>query len=418
MHSHSQFKPSIRQDVLASLVVFLIAMPLSLGIALASGAPAMSALVAAIVGGVIVGVLSGAPLVVTGPAAGLSAMILQYVQTYGLAALFQITVMAGAIQVILAAVRSARLIQKLPKTVVEGVLSAIGAVIVIGQLFIIMGQSIPGNPIKNILALPEAIAAVLDTSTSLIPLHALAIGLLTIAIIQSWKKFATKLAWIPAALPGVLVATLASFMFEIPRMELSPIGPYLSDAISQTSSAAFWSSMTEYLVPALGLAIVASAESLLTARSIDVLLAKRHMPIQTHIDRELLAQGVGNVVSGALGGLPMTGVMVRSAANLDAGATSRWSAVLHSVWIALFVLAAPEVLNTIPLAALAAVLILTGVKLINFSHMTQAVKEHPAKAWIWPATACAVIGTDLLKGLGIGLTAAIVQHLLTGKKQN
>jgi MFS superfamily sulfate permease-like transporter len=376
----------------------------------------MSALVAAIIGGIVVGTLSGAPLVVTGPAAGLSAMILQYVQTYGLSALFQITVLAGAIQIVLAAARSARLIQKLPKSVVEGVLSAIGAVIVLGQLYIIMGQKIPGNPIKNIIGFPAAVATLFDTSTSLVPLHALAVGLLTIVTIQGWRKFATKLAWIPAALPGVLVATTVSFLFDIPRMSLSPIGPYLANAVSQSTVASFWTSILQYAVPAFGLAIVASAESLLTARSIDVLAAKRHMNLDMHIDRELLAQGLGNMVSGALGGLPMTGVMVRSAANLDAGATSRWSAVLHSVWIALFVMSAPEILNTIPLAALAAVLILTGVKLINLSHMTQAVKEHPAKAWVWPATACAVIGTDLLKGLGIGLAAAVIQHLLSGKK--
>lgn len=415
MHTKRPFQRSFRQDLLASLVVFLIALPLSLGIALASGAPPVTALVTAIVGGVVAGLLSGAPLVVSGPAAGLSAMVLQYIQTYGLSTFFQITVFAGLIQTLLAALRCARVIQRLPKAVVEGVLSAIGAVIVIGQLYIIMGQSIPGNPIKNLVGLPQATSKIFAISSNSVPLFALAIGLLTIGTIQAWKKYAGRLAWIPAALPGVFIATIVSFLVDIPRMSISPIGAYLQETVGNSMQISFWITMVQYMIPALGLAIVASAESLLTARSIDVLTSKRHMNIETNIDRELMAQGIGNVLVGTLGGLPMTGVMVRSAANLDAGATSRWSTILHGIWIALFVFFAPQILSAIPLAALAAVLILTGIKLINFSHMVQAVKEHPARAWIWPATTLAVIGTDLLKGLCIGLAVSVILGFVARK---
>lgn len=416
MQSQTTLNHTFRKDLMASLVVFLIAVPLSLGIALASGAPPMSALVAAIVGGILVGAVSGAPLVVTGPAAGLSAMALQYIQNFGLPTFFQITVMAGIIQMLLALVKSARLIQKIPKSVVEGVLSAIGFIIAVGQLHILLGQKIPGSPVKNILEIPGAIARVFAFQENPVPLQALIVGGVTIATVLLWKRFATKLAWLPGALPAVILGTLVSFAFTVPLMELSPMGEYLQSAFAHSITAEFWTTMLPYFVPAFGLALVASAESLLTARSLDVLASKRHAHPECNVDRELMAQGMGNMVSAALGGLPVTGVMVRSAANLDAGAVTRHSTMLHGFWVGLFVMCAPQVLAKIPLAALAAILMLTGFKLINLKHMIQGVKAHPATGWIWPATACAVVATDLLKGLGIGLVLALIVHLIPKEK--
>lgn len=404
-HKAKTFKTSFPADIFASLVVFLIAVPLSLGIALASGMPAVSAIVSAVVGGIVVGMISGAPLVVTGPAAGLSAMILQLAQSYGTAGVFKIAILAGVIQILLSIAQSARLILRMPKTVVEGVLTAIGTVIVLGQFHILMGQKIPGGALVNIARLPSAVENLTAVGPNPVSPVAFGIGLLTLAVLLSWKKIAAKLAWLPAALPAVIIATLAALSFAVPRMTLDPILPHVQGTLAQVFSGAYWSDLMMLIGPAFGLAIVASAESLLTARSLDVLMSKRHIPIKMKINVELMAQGVGNVIAGVLGGIPVTGVMVRSAANLDAGATSRRSSIMHGVWILLFVLAAPQILAKIPLAALAAVLIVTGIKLISLPHMIHAVRENPREAWVWPATAVAIISTDLLKGLGIGIGA-------------
>ena len=403
---------SVRQDILASLVVFLVALPLSLGIALASGAPPVAALAAAIIGGIVVGAISGAPLVVTGPAAGLSAIVLGYVQTYGLEKLFQITVLAGIIQVVFAGMRTARFIQKLPKTVVEGVLSAIGLIIVLGQIHIIMGQKIPGGPVTNILGMSAAFSAMLAGPGK----FALLVGVASLMVIVSWKHVSKKFAWLPAALPGVLIGTLASISFTIPRISVGPLGAHITDALNNTLNYSFWSGMISLLMPALGLAIVASAESLLTARSVDVLASKKHLKMPLDVNRELFAQGVGNFVSGIFGGLPLSGVMVRSAANIEAGASSRKSTIMHGVWIAGFVILVPQVLSVIPLAALAAVLIFTGIKLLNISHMIEAFRSNAKEAWIWPATLVAVVSTDLLKGLFIGIALALANQWVLSRK--
>lgn len=396
-------------DVLASLVVFFIAIPLSLGIALASGTPPVAAIVAAIVGGIVVGLISGSPLVVTGPAAGLSAMILQFVQSYGVGRLFQITVLAGIIQLCLAAARSGQLIQKVPKTVLEGVLSAIGLIIIIGQLHILLGQKIPGGPVLNILQLPLAISGLFDRTMNSEMIAALASGSFTLLILLSWKKMAGRFEWIPAALPAVVVTTLLSSQFNMPRLAISPIGSYVGESFSQALTPHFWNSMLYFFQPALALAVVASAESLLTIKSINILAAKRHITTKLELNRELMAQGVGNIVSGFLGGLPLSGVMIRSAANLDAGARSRLATIFHSIWIAGFILLAPNLLQQVPLSALSAILIVTGVKLLNLPHMLQAVTSNPKDTWIWPATAIAIVGTDLLTGLAVGLGFALIQ---------
>lgn len=398
-----------QQDILASLVVFLIALPLSLGIGLASGSPPIAAIVSAIIGGIVVGAIAGAPLVVTGPAAGLAAMILHFVQTYGFQKLLLITIIAGAIQIAFASVGLARLIQRIPKLVIEGVLSAIGFMILLGQLHIILGQKIPGSPVKNILQLPASFSAALPTSSGFtVGTYALFVGVLTIGVILAWPKVAGKFKWIPAALPAVLVATLCSLLFVIPRIQVDPLAGYVVSSLQALMQTEFWSGFVSILPAALTLAIVASAESLLTAKSIDVLSQKRGLGLSTNVDRELFAQGAGNLIAGLFGGIPMTGVMVRSAANLEAGAKSRAATIMHGVWIGVFVLFAPGILATMPLSALAAVLIVTGFRLMNIPHMISSLKENWTVGWVWPATAFAVVSTDLLKGLAIGIVLSVV----------
>jgi MFS superfamily sulfate permease-like transporter len=408
-HDQKQTKPIVG-DLLASFVVFIIAVPLSLGIAMASGTPASSAIVSIIIGGIVVGLLSGAPLVVSGPAAGLSALALQFVTDYGLSNLLVITALAGLMQVMMAIVRLGRGIQLIPKTVLEGVLSAIGVVIVLGQLHVLAGHNIPGGVTKNIIALPATYGSAIFSpgSTAFV---ALAIGLLAIGIQMLWKRFARgPFKIIPPALPAVVIATLCSLNYEIPRIILQEMGSYTKDSLN-TVVGIFASNGWLMLVgPAFGLALVASAESLLTAKAIDVMAVKHHIKSKLNIDRELFAQGVGNFLSGIFGGLPITGVMVRSAANIESGAKTRSATIMHATWVGAFILFLPQVVASLPSAALASVLILTGIKLINFKHMLQAVKTNPREAYLWPLTAVAIMGTDLLKGLTAGLIVATLDY--------
>ena len=200
-HSH-EFKKSIRSDIFASLVVFLVAVPLSLGIALASGMPAVSAIVAGIVGGIVVGLIAGAPLVVTGPAAGLSAMVLQFAHDYGVEAVYKIVVLAGACQLILSVLRTAKLILRIPKTVVEGVLTAIGAVILSGQLHVIMGQKIPGGAVKNFSEAPSVLFREIGVAGPALPIAPLAIGVISLLVILNWKRLVPALGWFTLSSAG------------------------------------------------------------------------------------------------------------------------------------------------------------------------------------------------------------------------
>lgn len=390
------------RDWMSSFVVFIVALPLSLGIAIASGAPPAAGLVTAVIGGILVGALSGAPLVVTGPAAGLTAIVLQMVQTHGLEGVALITVFAGLFQALFGIVRAGKLIAMIPKVVLEGVLSSIGLIITISQLHTFMGRSKSKSPTQSFLALPESFTEMMVEAEWGIP-AVLLVGFLALGIQLAWTRLFPALKLIPASLPAVVIGTLASLAADMPRVEIAPILPEIKEGFHTFLNSHFFQSFQTYALPALGLTIVASAETLLTARAADVLLSKRKDYKPSSPNRELMAQGIGNLVSGIVGGLPMTGVMVRTAANIDAGGQTRWSTMLHGLWIALFVGFLPFVLAKIPLTALAAVLIIIGTKLINLPHLIHTLKHDRVEGLLWVATIAAVFFTDLLKGLGIAV---------------
>lgn len=397
------------QDWLASLVVFIVAVPLSLGIALASGASPGAGLIAGVVGGIVAGLFAGAPLSVTGPAAGLTAIVFQLVQEYGIQGLAIITVLAGALQLVMGVAKTGKFFTWIPTLVLEGVLSAIGIIIVLGQLHVLMGASIPKSPTLSLLGLPESLGGVLGGSLfGLTPVFIC--GVFGILFQLLWnKKAPAQINWMPAALPAVVILTLFSLPWEMPRVELAPFGEVLEQSTTWFFSGDWLVEVSKYFIPAVGLAIVASAESLLTARAIDILISSRPGFKPANLNRELIAQGGANLVSGMIGGLPMTGVMVRSAANVNSGGQTRWATILHGIWIAAFVLLAPGLLKKIPLSVLAAILILTGAKLINLKHFIHAFREQPVNGWVWLGTSLAVFATDLLKGLiiGVGIDLAV-----------
>lgn len=382
---------TFKQDIVSSLVVFVVALPLSLGIAIASGVPPQMAIVSAILGGIVAGAFTGAPLTVTGPAAGLSALILQIVQEYGLQSLALITVGAGLFQIFFGIIRSGKWFDRFPETIIQGMLSAIGLAIILGQLHILAGKTIPGNPLQSAMGL---LATLMSPNVI-----ALMIGLISILAMISWTKIVPqKLSWIPAALPVVIVATLITIGFEIPRVEISPILSHAKESFFAWSSFSMTAVSYSMALAALGVAVVASAESLLTAKAGDQLVNDPKHP-KSKLNHELCAQGVANLFSGVLGGMPMTSVIVRTAANINAGAKTRWSTILHGVWITIFVVLLPSTLELIPLTVLAAVLIMTGIKLLSIPYWKKLFQEARLGFFYGSSTIVLILGTDLLKGL-------------------
>lgn len=381
----------LASDLPASLVVFLVAVPLSLGIALASGAPLMAGLIAAIIGGVVVGLLSGAPLQVSGPAAGLTVIVYGFVQQFGWGLTCAITVGAGILQILMGAVGIAPLALGMSPAVIHGMLAAIGILIALSQVYVVFGGEPAGKGLKALTHLPEA-ASHLDPTTTML-------GILTIAILALWPLIKSpKVRAFPAALAGVLAATVVSLVFrmDVPRVEL---GGSLLNNISLPALPT--ENVGAVIGAVLTLAFVASAESLLSAVATD----KLHTGPRCNLNKELIAQGTGNTVSGLLGGLPITGVIVRSTANITSGARTRMSAVMHGVWVLLFVTALPFVITKVPLAALAGLLVFTGFKLVDKKHIIHL--RHHGELPIYLITVVAIVGTNLLMGLGIGFAVSL-----------
>ena len=382
-----------RQDVLASFVVFLIAIPLSLGIALASGAPIMAGLIAGIVGGLVAGLVGGAPLQVTGPAAGLTAIVFGLVEQFGDWRLVAAAVVAGGlIQIGLGASRIARQCLAVSPAVVHGMLAGIGITIALAQLHVVLGGAPESHALKNVIALP---AQILD-------LHAPAafLGLATIALLLAWQWVPRPLSAVPASLVAVITATGASVVLglDVERIDLQGgFGGGLQWAA--WPGAEHWVAV---LVSGVTIAAVASVESLLCAVATD----KLHGGPRANLDRELIGQGLANTVSGALGGLPVTGVIVRSSANIHAGAQTQLSAILHSVWILLFVLFLGFGIEMIPLCVLAGLLVHVGIRLVDAHHIRRLVTF--GEAIVYFVTVAGVVALGLLPGIALGLALAIV----------
>jgi MFS superfamily sulfate permease-like transporter len=282
-----------------------------------------------------------------------------------------------------------------------------------------MGQKIPGNTIRNIQLLPDSITAALnDPTSSLIVSAPLVFGLIALFCQLYWKKMSKNLGWIPAALPATIIASLLAINYDMPRVVLAPIVPHVTATFETLTASLTLDQWSPIFWAAIGLAVVASAESLLTARAIDVLVKTKHGHTKTDLEKELKAQGAGNLLSGLLGGMPLTGVMVRSAANFDSGAQTRNATIFHGILVALSVFVFPFVMEKIPLAVLASILVLTGWKLLNVSSMIAALKYRIRDTYLWPLTAAAILSTDLLKGFCFGIVVWLIDDLIIRKGQN
>jgi len=379
----------LRHDLPASLVVFLIAIPLSLGIAAASGAPLIAGLVAAVVGGVVAGALGGSPLQVSGPAAGLTVVVAGLVAQYGWAATAGITCAAGLLQVLLGVTKIGRLALSLSPAVVHGMLAGIGVTIAVQQLHVVLGGQAQSSLIANLAGLPEQLWA--HHAASVL------VGVLTVVILLTWPRL-PKLKMIPAPLVAVVTVTglAAVFMVDVTRVDLpdNPLQELILPALPQGGAL-------DIATAVLTVALVASVESLLSAVAVD----KLHAGKRSNLDRELIGQGAANAVSGALGGMPVTGVIVRSSTNVAAGARTRASAIMHGLWIAVFVLAAGAMLELIPMAALAGVLLVTGLRLVQLAHIRTLRRHDELLVYVVTAAGVAVLG--LAEGVLAGLVLAL-----------
>jgi len=406
---------TFKHDFLASIVVFLVALPLCMGIALASGVPAEKAaavgIITGIIGGLVVGLVAGCPLQVSGPAAGLAVIVGQLIAEHGFATLGLIVMVAGAVQFLAGVLRLGQWFRAVSPAVIQGMLAGIGVLIFAGQFHVMVDDTPPGTGIKfggviNLYTIPEAIWKGVTES---VHQEAAAIGILTILSIVGWASFAPKkLKFFPAPLFGVLVATAVAGVFQL-NMKYITVPDNLMDAVA-LPAAADWQRLLNWTIflEGLALAFVASAESLLTATAADTL--QKHAP-RTKYDRELAAQGVGNMLCGFLGALPMTGVIVRTTANVQAGARTRVSTILHGVWLLIFAVLFPQVLRLIPVASLAAILVYTGWKLMNPKAVRELWKVGKGEVTVYAATLATVVVVDLLTGIIVGIGLAVAQLL-------
>lgn len=538
----SWWRDRLTSDLPASFVVFLVALPLSMGIAIASGAPVTAGLVSGVVGGIVTGLLAGAPLQVSGPAAGLSVIIYQCILEYGIEELGIVVLLAGGMQVLGGALRLGQWFRAVSPAVIQGMLAGIGVLIFASQFHVMVDDKPKQSGLANLLTIPESVAKAVPQpapeggekiersvrtrllkSTGLLHLkqveigeqvhHALTgiagplaaktpeedetttatpevltpdetapliaaqeaviseleqlaelkeltlvnvalrdcrealadlkagnvhtaratqdraadsiaelrdsvkshrwaagLGIITIVVLVGWQALAARrLPFVPAPLAAVGVATLAAWWLNLPVLYVE-VPDNLLEEIYLPSLAELKSAVNPaLLMMAFQIAVVASAQTLLSATAVDQL----HRGPRTQYDRELVAQGVGNMLCGFLSALPLAGVIVRSTANINAGAKSRWSTVFHGIWLFLFVAALAFVLRLIPTASLAAILVYTGYKLINPNTIRTLWNYGRSEAAIYVATLVSIVAFDLLIGVAIGLVLSVVKLLYT-----
>ncbi|GAA3783665.1 SulP family inorganic anion transporter [Streptomyces chiangmaiensis] len=402
MTSHfSSLRSALRTDVTSSLVVFLVALPLCVGVAIAAGVPAELGLITGIVGGLVTGLLPGSSLQVSGPAAGLTVLVFTAVKDYGLAALGVLVLLTGLLQLALGALRLGRWFRAISLSVVHGMLAGIGLVLIAGQLYALGDREAPGSGTSNIAGLPGHVA---DVAASRPALTAIGVGIGTIVVMTLWKKVHGRAQLLPGPLLAVGTATAVTAVFDLPVKRVEVTG--LVEAVQPPGLGEFIRLVDVGVVATIvTFTLVASAESLFSAAAVDRL----HEGPKTDYDKELMAQGAGNAVCGLLGAVPMTSVIVRSAANVQAGARTRLSRVLHGVWLLLFAAILPDALGMIPTAALAGVLIHAGFKLLPLKELGPLWREHRGEAVILVITAGAILFTNMFEGVLVGLVLAVTK---------
>lgn len=413
-----------KNDSLSSLVVFLVAMPLCLGIALASGAPLFSGLVTGIVGGVIVALLSGSQLAVSGPAAGLAVIVYNAIEEIGFFEGFLVAVvLAGIIQLILGFLKAGTIGNYFPSSVIKGMLAAIGILLIIKQIPHIFGYDKEDIADLGFTGLENSFTMISRAFNNIDP-TAFIISIVSLIILIGWSYIKNQnIKSIPAPLIVVFIGVGINALFlaldngmALSQEHLVTI-PVLGTDTSFENLFVFpdWSVLTNpaiYTI-AVTIAIVASLETLLSIDAVDKLDPQKR---RTPLNREMKAQGVGNILAGLIGGLPMTAVIVRGTVNINSGGKTKLSAFLHGLLLIVAILAIPTIINMIPYASLAAILLFTGYKLANVALWKRMYKIGGTQFYPFVITIVAIIFTDLLIGIIIGLVVGLLNILKNNMK--
>jgi len=378
-----------RHDLPASIVVFLVALPLSIGVAVATGAPVAAGLLAAVIGGVVAGAAGGRALQVSGPTASLTVVVAQSIQQFGWAVTCFITAGAGVLQILFGLSRIARGALAIAPVVVHAMLAGIGVVITLQQIHVLLGGESLSSSWASIVQLPHQVRSVHGGDAF--------VGVLVIVILLGWRYLPPAVRRVPAPLVAVLAATLAAQVVPTSVARISMRGPLFDDMAVPALPSGGWGTVSLTMIT---IALIASVETLLSA----VAVTRLRPGLRGDLDRELIGQGVANVVSGLVGGLPIAAVIVRSITNVKAGARTRASTMLSGLWVLVFAVALVDVVHQIPRAALAGLLIVIGMGLVKLAHIRLA--RRTGDLVVYAATVLVVVFGNLLLGMVTGLVLA------------
>ncbi|CAN5411719.1 SulP family inorganic anion transporter [soil metagenome] len=424
------FKNNLKADLPASLVVFFVALPLCLGIALASGAPLFSGIIAGIIGGVVVGSISGSSLGVSGPAAGLAVVVLTAISDLGSYELFLAAVVfAGVFQILLGVLKAGVIGYFFPSSVIKGMLSAIGIIIFLKQIPLALGYEDGEIPFAFFETTGIDIFTGLVNMVSSVSEGVVVITLISLIILLVWDNILAKKHKLFKLIPGPLVAVVIGIIYYVvysgtgSKFEITganmvsvPIPESVSDFMGQLMFPDFTQlGNSQVYIIAITIAVVASLETLLSVEATDKLDPLKRV---TPTNRELVAQGVGNTISGFLGGLPITQVIVRSSANVMSGGKTKLSTIVHGFLLLFSVILIPRFLNLIPLGVLAAVLLIIGYKLANPKQFITMSKHGKSQFIPFLVTVIAIVATDLLIGILLGLAVGIITILINSYKNS
>lgn len=414
---------NLKSDIPASIVVFLVALPLCLGIALASGAPLYSGLIAGIIGGIVVASLSGSPAGVSGPAAGLAVIVLNAIQDLGAYELFLVAVvLAGIIQLLMGFAKGGIIAYYFPSSVIMGMLSGIGIIIFIKQIPHAFGlDQSPEGEFGLFEGEVSTFSELLNIFDYVTP-GAIIITAISLGILILWETKFMKSQRIFQIIPGPLIAVVTGVLLNMWFSSMPGLALDSEHLVSVPLAGSFSGFVSNFTLPdfsalsnpmiyvtALVIAVVASLETLLCVEATDKLDPYKRV---TPTNRELKAQGVGNIISGLIGGLPITQVIVRSSANIQSGGKTKTSAIIHGFMLLGSIVLIPGLLNLIPLATLAAILFLVGYKLAKPTVFKKMYRQGKAQFIPFIATVAGIVFTDLLLGLAIGLLIAVFYILL------
>ncbi len=412
---------NIRHDLPAGIVVLFVAVPLCLGIAMASGAPLFSGLIAGVVGGIVVGALSGSPLGVSGPAAGLAVIVLEAIHSLGSFQTFLLAVFfAGLLQIALGVAKAGVLGYFFPSAAIKGMLSGIGLLIILKQIPHVFGwDSDPQGDMAFMQIDGETTLSSIFRATERIEPSALLVAIIALGILLVWERFLTPRARLFQLVQGPLVAVTFGIVYQITTLRFAPGWALSPDHLVSVPVPQAFGELTALFVSpdwtqlgnpavyvtAVTLAVVASLETLLCLEATDKLDPQKRV---TPANRELLAQGAGNMLSGLIGGLPITQVIVRSSANIQSGGRTKMSTIIHGILLMIFAIALPSVLNLIPLAVLASILLVVGFKLAKPALFVSMYRLGWTQFVPFVVTIFGILMTDLLTGVVLGVVVAVL----------